>query len=139
MPWKPDLSRVPTSELIRELERRQAMAGEFEARREALERELDDIDAELSALDATSRNGVRPRHVNRSASARARSANQEPLHVALQRLLTGRKLSVSEAADAVQKAGYKTHAANFRTIVNMTLIKHKALFRKKGRGKYTAK
>ena len=41
-------------------------------------------------------------------------------------------------AEAVQKAGYKTGAANFRTIVNQSLIKNKAMFKKMGRGEYTA-
>ena len=72
MPRKPDLSRVPTIELIRELERRKAMAGEFESRREALEKKLAGIRAELSAQEAAVSNGFGPRHVNRSAGALAR-------------------------------------------------------------------
>jgi hypothetical protein len=47
-------------------------------------------------------------------------------------------MGVSEAADAVLKAGYQTNAANFRTIVNQTLIKNRSMFKKVGRGQYTA-
>jgi hypothetical protein len=47
-------------------------------------------------------------------------------------------MGVTEAATAVQKAGYTTNAANFRTIVNACLIKHKKLFKKVSRGQYTA-
>lgn len=141
MPRKPDLSHVPTSDLIRELERRQAMAGEYEAKRAALEKELASIDAELAALVGASgqRAGAAPRHVRRSAAARTRAANQVPLNTALHNLLKGNTMSVSEAAAAVQKAGYKSNAANFYTVVNLTLLKRKDLFKRVGRGQYTAK
>lgn len=48
-------------------------------------------------------------------------------------------MSVAEVADAVRNAGYKSLAASFRTIVNMTLLKRKDLFKRVGRGQYTAK
>jgi hypothetical protein len=44
-----------------------------------------------------------------------------------------------EAADAARGAGYKTRSANFRTVVNQTLLVNKDAFRKVERGKYTAK
>lgn len=56
---------------------------------------------------------------------------------ALVKVLTGRTMSVTEVTQAVQDAGYQTSSANFRTIVNQTLIKSKA-FKKVSRGKYTA-
>lgn len=139
MPKKPDLSRVPTTELIRELERRQAMAGEFESRREALQKELAEIEAELSALEARASNAFGRRHVNRSAGSRTRSANHQPLNAVLQKLLKGRTMSVTEITEAVQKSGYKSNAANFTTVVNLTLLKRKDLFKRVGRGQYTAK
>lgn len=80
-----------------------------------------------------------PRHVRRSAAARTRAANQVPLNMALHKLLKGRTMSVSEAAEAVQQAGYKSNAANFQKIVNLTLLKRKDLFKRVGRGQYTAK
>lgn len=103
MAKKPDLSRVPTSELLRELERRKAMAGEYAAKRAALEKELASIDAELAALVSASgqRAGAVRRHVRRSAAARTRAANQVPLNMALHKLLKGKTMSVSEAAEAV--------------------------------------
>lgn len=48
-------------------------------------------------------------------------------------------MNVSEAAEEVQKAGYKSNAANFYTLVNLTLLNRKDLFMRKGRGRYTAK
>jgi hypothetical protein len=54
-------------------------------------------------------------------------------------VLSGNSLSVSDVAEAVQKAGYKTSSPNFRTIVNQALLANKNLFRKVERGVYTAK
>ncbi|MCL4199335.1 MAG: hypothetical protein KJZ69_17730 [Phycisphaerales bacterium] len=136
------LNRIPTVELLRELERRQAMAGEYEARRAAMEKELAAIDAEIAALQGASGtrvNGAAPRHIRRSAAARTRAANQVPLNMALHNLLKGKTMSVSEAAEAVRKSGYKSNAANFTTVVNLTLLKRTDLFRRVGRGKYTAR
>lgn len=136
---KAHLNRIPTVELLRELERRQAMAGEYEARRAAMEKELVAIDAEIAALEGARMNGVGSRHVSRSAAARTRAANQVPLNMALHNLLKGKTMSVSEAAEAVQQAGYKSNAANFYPVVSLTLLKRKDLFKRVGRGRYTAK
>ena len=53
-------------------------------------------------------------------------------------VLKGKTMGVTEVAQAVQQAGYRTSAANFRVIVNQSLIKHRRLFKKVARGKYTA-
>lgn len=70
---------------------------------------------------------------------RKRHRNDSSLVEALQGVLSGTTMGVTEAAAAVQKAGYKTTSPNFRTIVNQTLIKHPETFSREGRGKYTAK
>ena len=57
---------------------------------------------------------------------------------ALQKTLKGKTMGVTEVTEAVQKNGYKTSAANFRTIVNQTLIKHPKTFKKIARGQYSA-
>ncbi|MEM9082824.1 MAG: hypothetical protein AAGB34_04445 [Planctomycetota bacterium] len=46
-------------------------------------------------------------------------------------------MSVTDAAHAVQQAGYATTSDNFRTIVNQTLLKDKR-FKRVARGQYTA-
>ena len=53
--------------------------------------------------------------------------------------MRGKQMGVSEIAEAVQAAGYKTSSANFRTIVNQALIRETDLFKKVSRGVYTAK
>ena len=45
--------------------------------------------------------------------------------------------ALSDAAEAVVKAGYRTISNNFRTQVNIALIK--GPFKRVGRGEYTAK
>lgn len=57
----------------------------------------------------------------------------------LEQVLAGATMSVSEAVDAVQRAGYKTKSENFRTIVNQALLANKDRFRKVARGQYTAR
>lgn len=86
-----------------------------------------------SKKKATAKAPTKPR------GSRKRHRNSTNLVGALQKVLNGKTLGVTEAANAVQKAGYKTTSPNFRTIVNQTLIKHPDTFSKQGRGLYTAK
>ena len=50
----------------------------------------------------------------------------------------GKPMKVGDIADAVQSGGYRTNSANFRGIVNQTLIKDKR-FTSAGRGLYQMK
>ena len=77
------------------------------------------------------------RKTKKKAGRRPRNAGS--LVESLKKLLTGKTMSVTEMADAVQKAGYKTSSPNFRTIVNQTLISNKRDFKRVARGQYTAK
>ncbi|MCC6910298.1 MAG: hypothetical protein IT430_20380 [Phycisphaerales bacterium] len=145
----PRLTRISTAELRRELDRRASQLGQVESRRRQLESELAHIDAEIAALGGTAASipssGARPRGrvarrgVGRSKAARTRSMNKTTLTAALQDALKGKVLSVGDAAEAVLRSGYKTNAANFRTMVNLTLLKRKDLFKKQGRGRYTVR
>lgn len=78
-------------------------------------------------------NDPRPAHRKRT-----RPKNSQTLIAALQELLSGKTLTVTQAAADVQKAGYTTHSPNFRTIVNQVLLAHKRKFTKVARGQYTA-
>lgn len=71
-----------------------------------------------------------------AGTGRIRPKNDMNLVEALAKLLKGKQMSVTEATSKVQEAGYKTSAANFRTIVNQTLIKSNR-FKKISRGQYT--
>jgi hypothetical protein len=121
------LSRLPASVLEAELRRRQRSVGTLERRRNRLASKLDALDRQIDLLGG---NGA-----SRRGGARAR--NKMTLNEALVGVIKGRPLSVTEAAEAVQRAGYRTNSSNFRTQVNIALIK--GGFKRVGRGRYVAK
>jgi len=66
-----------------------------------------------------------------------RPRNKATLVDALAAALKGKTMGVAEAMAAVKAGGYKSRSKNFRTMVNIALIK--GPFTRKGRGMYTAK
>ena len=75
----------------------------------------------------------------RGTGRRGRGRNAANLVDSLASVIAGKTLSVSELADAVQTAGYKTSSANFRTIVNQALLANPKTFKKVARGQYTGR
>ncbi|MEM1183866.1 MAG: hypothetical protein AAGI53_02585 [Planctomycetota bacterium] len=133
----PGLGLVSTAELAREIKRRERQLEKLETKREALMTQVADLDHEISSLGALL--GTAPRASGVGGGPRRRPRNDMNLADALQKTLGGVTLSVTEAAEAVQRDGYKTSAANFRTIVNQTLLRETDRFKKVARGQYTAK
>lgn len=129
------LKGISIVELQQELRRRQAGASSLIRKREALAARLAKVDAELASLGIQGGRGGKSAPM---AGGRKRPVNDMNLVEYLQKVLKGKTMGVTEVANAVMKAGYKTTAANFRTIVNQTLIKHKTIFKKVQRGQYTA-
>jgi hypothetical protein len=142
---------VPTADLKRELDRR---LSEMNQRRDELLSELESINLMMTGSSrgpgrprgkggrpkgGGARRGRPPKAGRAKAGTRKRPRNKMNLVEALGAALRGRTMGVSEVAAAVKKAGYKTTSPNFRTIVNQTLLKHKSVFDKVGRGQYTAK
>ena len=117
------------AELQAELNRREKGIRKLERRREKLLAELASIDADLAAVGALSAAG----------GVRRRPRNEMNLVDSLAKVLDGKTMSVTEVTGEVQKAGYLTTAANFRTIVNQALIRENKRFKKVSRGKYTAR
>ncbi len=154
------LRSASAGELQAELQRRAQDLAPLESERAELLEKVALLDAEIGAINGAlgvstsstpSRPGRRPvgrpkgstnkarkTTRTRAASGRRRPRNAASLEASLAKTLKGKIMGVSEVAAAVQKEGYKTTSANFRTIVNQTLIKS-ALIRKTGRGQYTAK
>ncbi|MEQ8844270.1 MAG: hypothetical protein RIB58_05390 [Phycisphaerales bacterium] len=91
------------------------------------------------AASRTPSRGGRKRGPSKPTGSRKRHRNDTNLVEALRQVLKGTTMGVSEVAQAVQDAGYKTTSPNFRTIVNQTLIKHPDVFSKQARGLYTAR
>jgi hypothetical protein len=131
------LSGVSAAQLMRELAKRRGKASEIRRERDRLAARVAKLDAQLRDLDA-SIGVVRGRGGVGVPQALTRRENKGTLQAALVGVLKGKEMGVTEAANAVRKAGYKTNAANFRTIVNACLIRHKNLFKKVSRGLYTA-
>lgn len=120
------LSSLPIAQLQAELRRRQRGVGSLIRRRDKLAAKLAALNEQISAAGGS------------GGGMRVRPQNATNLVEALCKVLDGKTMGVTEVADAVRKAGYNTNAANFRTIVNQALIKHKNKFKKVDRGQYTA-
>ncbi len=121
------LSRASITELQGEIRRRERRLASLERKRDRLATQLTEVEGEIRELGgqlAAEGGGRRPRNTKNLADA-------------LADLLSNQTLSVTQAAEDVQKAGYRTTSPNFRTIVNQTLLKDKR-FRRVGRGQYTS-
>ncbi len=130
------LSGVSIETLQAEISRRRAGLGALERKRKTLLSRLAKVEAKIVAHGGTADRAAGVRVGRRGA--RRRAQNDMSLAASLKKVLTGKTMGVSEVAEAVQRAGYKTTSPNFRTIVNQTLIKGNG-FRKVKRGKYTAR
>jgi hypothetical protein len=131
------LEKLPTDELEKELRRRERAAHRLVAKRERLLSQIAEIDAELADFGYEA--GGAPSGTNGRRGGRKRPKNEMSLVEALEKALKGKTMGVSEAADAAQNLGYRSSSANFRNIVNQTLLKHTDVFKKVGRGQYTLK
>lgn len=111
-----------------DLKQRIGLIRKLGKKRAVLQKKLAAIDSALASAGARTGGG----------KVSARSANPGGLAEALVKVLKGKTMGVTEAAEAAVAAGYRTNADNFRTIVNACLIKHRSMFKKVSRGKYTA-
>lgn len=132
---KKSLSKLSTEELHIEIKRRERTANRLAARREKLLAEVAAIDSELAAFGYEAVSSPR----SRAGGGRKRPRNEMNLVDTLTKALKGKTMGVSEAAEAATKLGYRSSSANFRNIVNQTLLKHNKVFKKVGRGQYTVK
>jgi hypothetical protein len=137
---------VSIAELHREIGRRERQVGALAARRAKVAAELGSIDRELAQLGAYAGGAgpgrattVRVAAAGRRGRPGGRKGNTATLVESLHKVLQGATMGVTEVAEAVQKAGYKTSSPNFRTIVNQALLSNTERFKKVARGKYTAK
>lgn len=131
-----NLSSLPAAVLHRELRRRQGRVSALVRRRDRLVAKLDKLDAQIREMGGAA--GGRRGGSGTGMGAATRASNSAGLADSLAKVLSGKTMGVTEASEAVQKAGYKTNAANFRTIVNACLLKNKNMFKKVSRGQYTA-
>ena len=133
---KNTINKLSTDELQAELARRERAAQRLATKREKLLAQVAEIDAELADWGYEAVGGARG---GSRGGGRKRPRNDMNLVDTLAKALKGKTMGVSEAADAAQNMGYRSSSANFRNIVNQTLLKHDDVFKKVGRGQYTAK
>jgi hypothetical protein len=133
MPHPAHLAKLSVADLHRELERRQRGGQSLLRKRAKLVVKLDALDAQIAELGIAGggRGGG-------AVGGGKRHKNESSLVEALAAALKGKTMGVAQAAEAVQKAGYKTTAANFKVMVNGTLI-NSGKFKRVERGQYTAK
>ena len=113
-------------QLHAELRRRSLVLVQLRRTRERLVREMAAVDKRIVEFEPA---GAPPH--------RKRPKNTVILLDALRKVLDNHTLSVTQAAGAVTRGGYRTTSENFRTIVNQTLLGNKKAFKKVSRGNYT--
>lgn len=119
------LSGLSTAALQAEIRRRSKQSTALQRKYERLTNQLNDLRKQIAAQGGAVPGG-------------GRASNAVSLVDALAKVLDGKTLGVTEAADAVLASGYVTTSPNFRTIVNQTFIKNRSRFKKVSRGRYTA-
>ncbi|MCC6678273.1 MAG: hypothetical protein IT436_14125 [Phycisphaerales bacterium] len=126
------LAHMSVADLHREIRRRQRGTKALHRRRANLLAKIAALDAQILAAG-----GSLEEAVLQGRMGRTRPKNDTNLIDALRAVLKGKTMGVAEAAEAVQKAGYRTSAANFKVMVNANLGKKK-FFKRVERGRYTA-
>jgi hypothetical protein len=139
------LTAMTTAEIHRELHNRVLKAKALGRKRDALLAKVAAIDAMIREYGGSTSTGTyatpyvpKSGEITARGTPRKRPVNAAGLAESLHKVLKGKTMGVTEVAKAVVDAGYLTTAANFRTIVNQCLTNHRKLFKKLGRGKYTA-
>jgi hypothetical protein len=115
------------------LENRRREANALQRERNKLLQRLDAVDRKLGSLAGS---GGRLRN----GTGGGRSRNPKSLVATMEAVLgrSGKPMRVGDIMDAVRAEGYRSNSANFRGIVNQTLIKEKR-FTSAGRGIYQLK
>jgi hypothetical protein len=112
------------------LDSRRRKLNDLQKERSRQQKRLDELDREIASLSGG-------RAGRRSAG---RAKNPMSLVATLEAVLrsAGKPLAVGEILEKVEATGYRSNAANFRALINQTLIKEKQ-FTAADRGVYQLK
>ena len=130
------LDNISTDDLAKEMRRRERQVNRLLGRREKLLSQVEELDRQIASFGGPASYGGFG--LTSAGKPRRRPKNDMSLSDALISVLKNKTMSVTEASEAVQRAGYQTTSSSFRTIVNQALIKDPR-FKKVSRGKYTVK
>ena len=126
------------AQLERILQERRSELTRLERHRTELQRKLDGVERQILRLNGS----LRGRRGGAGGAGRGtRARNEHSLIEVIETVLRhhGKPMRVGEIVDAVQAGGYRSNSANFRGIVNQTLIKERKRFTAADRGLYQLK
>jgi septal ring factor EnvC (AmiA/AmiB activator) len=121
------LESMSAADLKAELQRRERRVNSLVSKRDRIAAKLKVLDKQIASMGGAIGTGIR-----------TRPRNATNLVEAMSKVLDGKTMSVTEVAEAVQKAGYQTTSPSFRIIVNQALLSS-GKFKRVARGQYTAK
>lgn len=130
---RPSSPGYSISKLKSLLQAQMGKRGELMKARRKLQKQIDKIDRQLTGLTGSA---------GGSGGGGIRVRNEKNLVTHMEEVLAKapKGLGVAEIVEAVQANGYRSKSANFRGIVNQTLIKEKKKFTSTGtRGMYMLK
>lgn len=130
MPRTASGSNLSITQLENILRSRKSEQQKLERKRAKLAKQLAKLDADIAALGGGG---------GRIGGGRVRNDLSLPDAMAAVLSKAGKALPVGEIVDGVQKNGYRSNSANFRAIVNQTLIKERRRFSAAERGVYQLK
>jgi hypothetical protein len=134
----PSTNGLSLAQLERLMRTRRTELARLTRNRDKVQRKLDAIDQKIAAIAGGALNGRSSGGHGTGNGRRARNANslQDTIHQVLSK--AGGAMSVGDIVAKVEAAGYRSNSANFRGIVNQTLIKDKR-FTSASRGMYQVK
>ena len=134
MPRPASMSNFNIAQLERALQERRSEITRLERQRAELQRKLDGLDRQIEKLGGSI--GGR-----RGGGRGVRARNEQSLVDVIESVMrsSGKPMRVGDIVDAVQAGGYRSNSANFRGIVNQTLIKERKRFGQVERGLYQLK
>ena len=137
---RPATAAFNIAQLERILQDRRSELNRLERQRSELQRKLDGLDRQITPLTGSLR-GRRGGGGGGGGGPGSRARNEVSLVEAIETALrgTGKPMRVGDIVEAVQGAGYRSNSANFRGIVNQTLIKERKRFSAAERGLYQLK
>ena len=138
----PSGMNLSIAQLEQILQLRKGERQRLEKMRGKLQKKLDQLDAKLASLGGPGGGGRgrAGRNGHAGGGRGGRVKNEKSLNEMILSVLgkSSKPMNVGAIADAVRGGGYKSNSANFRSIVNQTLIKDKR-FGAASRGMYQLK
>ena len=133
---RPRSTSLSIVELEQLLAARRSSVAKLQKQRDGLQKKLDAVDKQIAAAGGA---GAAAAPAAKAAGGGPRAKNKVSLGAAIASAMEGKgPMGVGDVLEAVVAGGYRSGSANFRGIVNQTLIKDKR-FQSAGRGMYAMK